>query len=359
MSKPRRNTSAPAPKKWGQLDILPAHDIAARYPEWSAQLTAVMGDHMQDRVNRGLPALIHNPVSWGEGDAAVCLDGNMRARLCAERGFPFSYEPFQGEEKDIPAYIAGVNDHRRHEVLSISERRKRREAVIKAHPDWSNRKLAEETGATDKTIAADRANLGAEYSAPEKRTGKNKRQQASHKKPKNNRPAAKMPTRQKILDCLRSAGKPMSVGDIISLLSMRPGIKSNRHIESILTLAREARKVDGCWTLEPAYKTILDEAKPAETPAEQRNDDEPEAAGSTAASEPAETPMKFTPKVLAWAEKLAAFLEESFSDIHGYLDFLQCCEIGIRVLTKARDQEIEQAKRDDEQDEAGGVDAHQ
>jgi hypothetical protein len=159
--------------------LLPPHPLAASYPPWPDEVRDAMAEDFKARVKAGKPALIHNPVSFGEGDDAVCLDGNERAKLCTKLGVPFSYTPFQGEEKDI----AEANDLRRHEALTIQQRRKRREQAIKEHPEWSNRKLAQETGSDDKTIAADRAKLEsrAEISAPETRTGKDGREQPSHK----------------------------------------------------------------------------------------------------------------------------------------------------------------------------------
>jgi hypothetical protein len=78
------------------------------------------------------------------------------------------------------------------------------------------------------------------------------------------------------------------------MLPGNPTNKRNRHIESILTLAREARKADGCWTLEPAHNTN-DKAEPTITDLARSNSDTaaPKTNGAAAQkAEPTQAPQR-------------------------------------------------------------------
>jgi len=97
------------------------------------------------------------------------LDGRNRYVACERAGIPFRARQYAGP--DPLAFVISANIHRRH--MTIEQRQQFREAIIKRHPEMSDRFLARLVQVDHKTIAADRARLEStgEHSPVEKRTG--------------------------------------------------------------------------------------------------------------------------------------------------------------------------------------------
>jgi len=112
------------------------------------------------------------------------IDGRNRARACKQAGIKAKYRSFQGEPDDIPAFIISANIHRRH--LSAEQKRDFLSALLKLHPDKSNRQIAKLAKVDDKTVASARAEAErrAEIPHADKRVDAKGRQQPAKKKPR-------------------------------------------------------------------------------------------------------------------------------------------------------------------------------
>jgi hypothetical protein len=79
------------------------------------------------------------------------IDGRNRARACAKAGVKPHYRPFQGEAKDVVAFIISANIHRRH--LTPEDKRDLLGKLIKLHPEKTVREIAKIAKVGKSTVA--------------------------------------------------------------------------------------------------------------------------------------------------------------------------------------------------------------
>jgi hypothetical protein len=275
------------------------------------------------------------PITLFEGKI---LDGWSPYKACSEAGIEPHYTPFQGDRKQAFDFMLSKNLARRH--LTIEQRKELALQIFKEDPSISTNAAAKKVGLSPKTAETVRQKRGFGNSKPNRVSTTGRRVGG---RPKHSESPAQM-TRETeaaiaavIEESLRNLG-PCSASALSKFGGRGYTTAQVQHVLDIMLRDHKVIKVGVLWK----WNDHNGQAEPAIT------DPKPEA-------KPAETPMEPAPEVRAWAEKFAAFLTESLSDIHFHLDFIQCCGLAIRILIEARDDEIEQARRDDEQDEAGAA----
>jgi hypothetical protein len=105
---------------------------------------------------------LHDPIVMYEGKI---LDGRNRYQACLAAGMqPITID---GHEfiTDPAVFVISRNIHRRH--LTAKQRRDVIAKLLKAQPEKSNRQIAEQTKADDKTVAAVRRDLEATAEIPQ------------------------------------------------------------------------------------------------------------------------------------------------------------------------------------------------
>jgi hypothetical protein len=166
-----------ARKSW--RDVLPVHPAADLFPMMSADELKALG---QDIKKHGLKSPIALWLS-GDNDEVFLLDGRNRMdameavgiRTLDERGGlpPFILRPSLIEKRttDPYEYVISANIHRRH--LTADQKRDLIGKLLKATPEKSNRQIAKQVKADDKTVASIRRDLEATAEIPqlEKTTG--------------------------------------------------------------------------------------------------------------------------------------------------------------------------------------------
>jgi hypothetical protein len=156
--------------------LLPFHPFADPWP-----LMADDSDDFKDLVaDIKANGMREQPVSYQD----MILDGRNRARAAVAGGVPFSYMPFQGDDKKARALVKSANEHRRHQTRE--ERRKALERLLKAHPEKSDRQIGKEAAVDKNTAAKARGELEArgESHHVEKREDTRGRKQPSSKRGK-------------------------------------------------------------------------------------------------------------------------------------------------------------------------------
>jgi len=83
------------------------------------------------------------------------LDGVHRYRACLKIGVAPMIHQFSGNNPAV--YVLSANLHRRHLNLTTAQKRELISRVLKENPELSNRHIAKITKASDKTVAAERA----------------------------------------------------------------------------------------------------------------------------------------------------------------------------------------------------------
>ncbi len=128
----------------------------------------------EDIKKHGLHEL---PVVYRDPELGVCvLDGRNRLDALELIGWPAGVEASRiirpSEPFDPVAYVLSKNLHRRH--LTADQRRDLIAKVLKAKPEASNRQIAKQVKADDKTVAKVRTELEATAEIPqlEKTKGK-------------------------------------------------------------------------------------------------------------------------------------------------------------------------------------------
>jgi hypothetical protein len=176
MSKPRRNTSAPAP--------LELHEFCKMVPEHSAE---DYGRLVADLKKTGK---LIEAITTFEGKV---LDGRGRQKACRETGITPHYTPFQGDRKAAFDFVLSKNLARRH--LTIAQRKALAAVMYKEDPTVSTNKVAKTVGLSNKT---------AEKERPKEAFGKSKRRDtkgrkvggrpAGHHKANGSKPPVREPT---------------------------------------------------------------------------------------------------------------------------------------------------------------------
>lgn len=93
------------------------------------------------------------------------LDGRNRFKACEELGIETEFEEWTEDDGPPETVVLIRNLHRRH--LSRQERRKALAALVKAHPEKSDRALARTAKVSDKTVAAERKKQEATAEIPQ------------------------------------------------------------------------------------------------------------------------------------------------------------------------------------------------
>lgn len=110
------------------------------------------------------PLLVHRPTMR-------VIDGAHRLRAAAMRGrTEVEVRFFDGSEDD--AFVLAVHLNVRHGLpLTLDERKSAAERVIRSHPHWSDRVLAQRTGLSPKTVAKIRGRTGERGAGTDQRLG--------------------------------------------------------------------------------------------------------------------------------------------------------------------------------------------
>jgi hypothetical protein len=109
------------------------------------------------------------------------LDGRNRLRACTELGLPCPEEEVSVEDAEVEHFIDSLNLHRRH--LTREQQREQIARRLKEDPAQSNREVARQTGASDKTVATVRDDLEGRAEIPhvDQRTDSQGRGQPANK----------------------------------------------------------------------------------------------------------------------------------------------------------------------------------
>jgi hypothetical protein len=182
------------PKSW--RDQLPIHPAAELFPLMSKSELRELADDIKKNCEH-----LHERVSlWDDPDRGTCLiDGRNRLDALellgeVEKPSPYSrvYEWVSERNFDPYAYVISKNIHRRH--LTVEQKRELIAKVLKAKPEQSNRQIAKQVKADDKTVAKVRRDMESTAEIPqlEKTVGADgkARRQPAHK------PASNVPPKQ-------------------------------------------------------------------------------------------------------------------------------------------------------------------
>jgi hypothetical protein len=176
------NKESDQPKSWRA--VLPVHPAADLFPLMSeSELQELAGDIIKHGLR--YPVILCRKNKSGK---PYLLDGRNRLDAMESVGIsPFDrdgklrhWSEREGDPYDI---VLSMNVHRRH--LTGEQKRELIAKILKAKPGESNRKIAKQTKADHKTVAAVRGELesGGEIPQLEKTTGADGKQYKSRKKP--------------------------------------------------------------------------------------------------------------------------------------------------------------------------------
>jgi hypothetical protein len=166
-------------------DHLPIHPAADLFPLMSESELRELGEDIKKRGG-----LFSRIVFVKVGDGFKLLDGRNRLDAMELVGMGVDWKsddsPIQCIPDDVDPYdyVLSANLHRRH--LTTEQRRELIAKILKARPEASNREIAKQTKADDKTVASVRRDLESTAEIPqlEKTTGADGRQRkARSKKP--------------------------------------------------------------------------------------------------------------------------------------------------------------------------------
>jgi ParB-like chromosome segregation protein Spo0J len=127
----------------------PLHPITDEYEEFNeTELSAFRASLSKD----GLKV----PVVIWQGQI---VDGRYRVTVCGELGIELRYHDITQEcrtEEQMRAHVRALNEHRRANTKpkTRAENRRSVETAVKAHPDTSDRSIAEKVRVDDKTVAS-------------------------------------------------------------------------------------------------------------------------------------------------------------------------------------------------------------
>ena len=163
-------------------DILPVHPAADLFPMMTPDEITALGEDIKNNGLKQPIVLIKTP------DGEALLDGRNRLDAMASVGLTTDLNLIEhwvlDADADPFAFTISVNIHRRH--LTADQRRDLIAKVLKATPDASNRQIAAQVKADDKTVAKVRKVLKSTADIPQlaKTTGKDgKARTTTAKKP--------------------------------------------------------------------------------------------------------------------------------------------------------------------------------
>jgi nucleotidyltransferase/DNA polymerase involved in DNA repair len=170
-------------KSW--RDVLLIHPAAEIFPAMSKDELHALGEDIKKT------GLISGPVIWeAEKDAQLfLLDGRSRLDAMEAVGIEtvkdgwlawnIQRKCLQARGGDPYAFVLSANIHRRH--LTSEQKRELIAKVLKAKPETSNRTIAKQVKADDKTVAKVRADLESTAEIPqlEKTVGKDGKQRSA------------------------------------------------------------------------------------------------------------------------------------------------------------------------------------
>lgn len=130
---------------------LPFHPLAEQYPLMSAAEIEALADDIREY------GLVQPIVVWKQ----QIIDGRNRYLACTRYGLPCRFHDYRGNEESLEAYIASLNEHRRHLTSGDreriqAERIKRIKRVQEARKAGKSlRTIAEEEGVSHTQIKND------------------------------------------------------------------------------------------------------------------------------------------------------------------------------------------------------------
>jgi hypothetical protein len=161
------NEARPAQgKSW--RDVLPIHPAAELFPLMSADELRELGEDIKKHGVRSPVILI---AEDGKGDQL--LDGRNRLdamelvglKVSGKRWLLDAKIPFEHCDGDPHEFVISANIHRRH--LTAEQKRELIAKVLKAKPEASNRQIAKQVKADDKTVGKVRRELEATADIPQ------------------------------------------------------------------------------------------------------------------------------------------------------------------------------------------------
>jgi hypothetical protein len=228
-----------AAKSW--RDVLPVHPAAKIFPEMTlAQLRELGADIKANGLQS--PIAVARCLE-GRGSKYQLLDGRNRLNAMELAGVPFELavsktyccfedpDPVPDGHKEFPgiievtsdpyAYVLSANLHRRH--LTAEGKRDVITALIKLHPDKSDRQIAEMLKVSPTTVGSVRKELEdtGMVSSLDTRTDKRGVQQPAHKPPRQTDPAVRAVTASNGVDQQASAEPKPSMGTRVSMAPHR------------------------------------------------------------------------------------------------------------------------------------------
>jgi len=220
--------NSPQPKSW--RDVLPIHPAAELFPLMSQEELRELGENIK----------IHGLKSHLKVYKGKLLDGRNRIEAMELVGVSINWtdplgRPFDhlNEQVDPYEYVIAVNLHRRH--LTSEQKRELIAKVLKVKPEVSNRKIAKQTKADHKTVAAVRRDLKSTGEIPQL----NKTVGANGK-------ARKQPARRKVA-VGKSADKPEPSAEDNAEAAKAPSVRHmalqefNGHVLRLLQITSKAK----------------------------------------------------------------------------------------------------------------------
>jgi hypothetical protein len=149
---------------------------------------------------------LHEPIWIFEGKI---LDGRNRYRACGViDGVEPAYRYFSGSHAEAAAFVVSMNVHRRHQHLTQKQKNELIEQVLKASPEKSDHRIANELDVSHPTVAKVRkkAEAAGDVESFSTRTDTKGRKQPSSKPPKAK--TAKKPTAPAKAEAPAATGGP-------------------------------------------------------------------------------------------------------------------------------------------------------
>jgi ParB-like nuclease domain len=183
-------------------DHLVVHPAAELFPLMAeAELKELADDIKQHGVlepitlfsTDGRPALLdgRNRLDACALAGLLSLDGDGNLQITTNGRAARLHYWLEHQDRDPYALVLSYNAHRRH--LTGDQKRELIAKVLKAQPEKSNRAIAKQTKADDKTVGKVRADLEANAEIPHK----TERAEASGRKARGRKPATKQPKTEK------------------------------------------------------------------------------------------------------------------------------------------------------------------
>jgi len=163
------------------------------------------------------------------------------------------------ETDDPAAYVISANIHRRH--LSTGDRKRLLKELLRAHPEWSDRKIAKAAGVDHKTAAAKRAEAEASGEIPhhEDRTGANGVKQPASKPPADKAPAAEKTSSGNKPPAASTGTKPPTAAAQPAALAKPPTVPASQVRSQAVAAFAKVLHLELAETLEDTLRMVKDE----------------------------------------------------------------------------------------------------